>query len=99
MFLSYIHELATGEPDADFDSEIARYVPLHKEFMTMRRALRDAGTRWNWQSFYELELHIERRMAHGARPSSQVRIVAQYIARYRSVRAQLLVGPDPLARK
>lgn len=98
-YLSYIHELATGERDAEFDADLSRYTELRFEFDPLARILRAHGVRFGCETFYQLEQYVEIRAAAPAKSTALVRRLTSDVARYRSLRRQLLTGPDPIPRK
>jgi hypothetical protein len=98
-FLSYIHELATGQPDEDFSGSLSRYVTVRREFDELSRDLRDETARMRLETFYQLEDHFSRKTARAKRISSVDQKLGTQLARYTSLRRQLLTGPLPLPRK
>jgi hypothetical protein len=99
LFLSYIHELAMNERDVDFENDLVRYVKLRQEFDPLTKKLRIIGARLGCDNFHRLELYVQSRTITPVKTTAQIRHLAAEIECYRSLRRQMIAGPDPLPRK
>lgn len=98
-FLSLTHELATNERDVDFEADLKRYVKLRLEFDPLLRVLRTLGIRYKCETFHGLEQFLRHRTTPPTKPTAVLQQLITDVERYRSLRRQLLTGPDAIRRK